>query len=341
MEREDKISIQVREHGIVLVGGFFILGFSLFILVMGLCYPSGGGNRLVFALVLFLMMVCGVMVCITYFHRRLTVEEMNLCYVNAIGKRREFSLNDIGYCKLRIYGTKREAVVESLVLYDLLGDKLCKLEMNMPGAREFLQYLLDNQVKTQWPGTERQPRKVMEPMLMEKDICKEETGKFVEAFYEMISPVFTDWEKQHKRFDAQWEFGLAEYIQDDLLPEKDMWQWESSVSLKNGEELPEDYLCILEAYLMRGEEYVMNRKGHVVGFLSPCIWQSRSYQVGESRRIRRLDETYLRESIQTQLTVLAKELPRHSYHTEHLTLRHELKKAVGRSEASFLKSEKT
>ena len=97
MEQEDKIGIQVKEHGIVLVGGIFILGFSLFILVMGLCYPSGGGNRLVFALVLFLMMVCGVMVCITYFHRRLTVEEMNLCYVNAIGKRREFSLNGIAY----------------------------------------------------------------------------------------------------------------------------------------------------------------------------------------------------------------------------------------------------
>ena len=61
MEQEDKIGIQVKEHGIVLVGGIFILGFSLFILVMGLCYPSGGGNRLVFALVLFLMMVCGVM----------------------------------------------------------------------------------------------------------------------------------------------------------------------------------------------------------------------------------------------------------------------------------------
>ena len=45
MEQEDKIGIQVKEHGIVLVGGIFILGFSLFILVMGLCYPSGEIGR--------------------------------------------------------------------------------------------------------------------------------------------------------------------------------------------------------------------------------------------------------------------------------------------------------
>lgn len=332
MEREDKIRIQVREHGIVLVGGFLILGFSLFILVMGLRYPSGGGNRLVFVLTLFLMMVCGIIVCITYFHRRLTVEEMDLCYVNSIGKRRAFSLNDIGYCKLRIYGNKREAVVESFILYDLLGDKLCKFEINMPGARDFLQYLLDNQVKTEWRGAGKEPRKVMEPVLMEKSVCKEEVGKHAEAFYEMISPVFTAWEKQHLRFDAQWEFGLAEYIQSDLMPQKDMWQWESSVQIKSEEELPEDYICILEAYLKRGEEYVMDRKGHVVGFVSPYIWQNRSYQVGESRRIRKRDETYLLETIQTHLKMLDKELPRHFYHTEYLTLGHELKKTAGRSE---------
>ena len=64
MKQEDKISFQVREHIIVLCGGILIIGFCLFILVMGLRYPSAGANRLVFALVLAGMLACGVFVCI-------------------------------------------------------------------------------------------------------------------------------------------------------------------------------------------------------------------------------------------------------------------------------------
>jgi hypothetical protein len=330
VKQEDKISFQVREHIIVLCGGILIIGFCLFILVMGLRYPSAGANRLVFALVLAGMLACGVFVCIMYFHRALTVEEMKICYVNIFGRRTSFSLDDIGYCKLGLYGSKREPAIESLVLYNLLGEKLCKLEMNMTGARGFLQYLLDNQVKLQWPGEEKEGVRIMEPMLMEKTVCFEEISKSAEAFYDKLSLIFGDWERQHQRFEAQWEFGFVEYVQGDITPKKDMWQWESTANLQ-GKEPPEEYICIVEAYLKRKEAWVMDKKGHVVGLVIPYIWQNRSYQVGESRRIRKMDEAYLQERLLEHLKMMTKELPRHSYHTQFLTLAHELKKTAGRS----------
>lgn len=328
MEQEDKISIKVREHGIVLAGGIFIIGFSLFILLMGILQPSSGGNRFVFGLTLFLMMVCGIVVCAAYFLRSLSVEEMEICYVNHMGKKKLFSLDDIGYCKLKIYGGKKDAGIESFIVYDLLGRKLCKLEMNMRGAADFLQYLVDNQVRMQWPGMEQEKASLTDPVLLEQAVCKEEIGRFTETFYEMMRPVFTDWERKYKRFDACWEFGLAEYVQDDLTPQKDMWQWESRAWEKGREELPEDYICVGEAYLKRGQEYVMDRKGYVVGLLIPYIRQTRSYQIGERRRIRKMDETCLKEKLSVRLEQIARELPRHTYHTQALTLGHPLTRKV-------------
>lgn len=329
MEREDKISFQVKEHGIVLAGGIFVIGFVLFILVMGLRYPSAGGNRPVFVTALAAMLACGILVCVMYFHRRLIVEEMRIYYVNFRGKKKEFSLNDIGYCKLGLSGNKKEPYAESIIVYDLMGKKLCKLEMNMTGARKFLQYLLDNQVKIEWAEAGKEPLSVREPELMVKTVCREEIGRHTEAFYEMISPVFSDWEKQYQRFDAHWEFGFVEYAQEEITAQKDMWQWESTVQANKEDELPEDYICIVEAYLKRGEEYVMNRKGFVTGFVIPYIWQNQSYQIGESRRIRKMDETYLLERLAIRLRLMAEELPRHSYHMQALTFGHKLQKKAG------------
>lgn len=176
MEQEDRIRLSVRENKIVLAGGMIVIGFSLFILVMGIRYPSAEGNHLVFAAGLFLMMLCGMMMCVAYFHRELTVEDMNIHYVNYIGIGKEFSLDDIGYCKLKLYGNKKEALIESLVLFNLLGDKLCKLEMNMRGARDFLQYLVDNQIKIEYPGAKREKRSVAEPLLWEKAVCRKKSA---------------------------------------------------------------------------------------------------------------------------------------------------------------------
>lgn len=282
-----------------------------------------------FALILFLMTVCGIVVCAAYFCRSLTVEEMNIYYVNCMGKKTSFSLDDIGYCKLKLYGSKNEPLIESLQLYDLMGKKLCKLEMNMTGACRFLQYLSDNRIKIEWPGAEKEKFPAMDPVLLEEPVCKEEIGRYSEAFYNMISPVFTDWERQHQRFDAQWEFGLAEYVQDDITPEEDMWKWKSTVWAKGREELPEDYVCVGEAYLKRGGEYIMDRKGYAVCLLIPYIRRTRSYQIGEERRIRKMDEECLRQRLADRLNLVAKELPGHSYHTQSLTLGHELIRTAG------------
>lgn len=325
IKQDDRIRLQVREHWVVLAGGLFTLGFALFILLMDLGYPAAEGSRTLLVLGLLFMAVCGIMVCMTYFCRRLSVEDMDIYYVNHIGKKKHFTLDDIGYCKL-ILADNRE---ESVTLYDLLGEKLCKLELHMCGGAEFLQYLLDNGVKAEWNGTEKETSHIMEPFLAETAVCREEIGGYAEVLYDTVRPVFMEWEKRYQKFEAQWEFGLAEYVQEDMEPEREMWQWKSTVWRNGREELPEEYSCVLEAYLKRGEEYVVDRKGHAVGIFLPYIQQTVSYQVGERRRIRKADEAMLKEQLGRELVRLAEELPKYRYHTQVLTLGHELGKTAG------------
>jgi hypothetical protein len=327
MDNEEKIEFQVRESRIALVVGAASSVFAVFIFIMYLLHPKKEGGGLLLYLPLLLMLVSGVVFCIIYYNKRVTIDEMNMCYVNWMGKKKQFTLDEIGFCKVEIGGGK--AV---LVLYDLLGDKLCKLDFGMTGMGEFLQYLVDNRVETEW-NRERMAKQekemlIPELILNETAVCEEEISKCAEAFYKEAEQIFRDWEKRNKRFEAEWEVGFAEYVMEDL--ERKGRAWERISSLDDVmEKIPENYECVLEAYLKKDGEYVVNRRGEEVSAQIPYLVRCKSYQIGEGTRIRKSAEKIMEKEIRNYLEMLSKELPKHKYRTESLRLRHKLRKSAG------------
>lgn len=326
-EWEDGIRFQVRESRTALVCGVLAIGFAFFILAMWILHPSGRGGGALFYLPLLCMLLGGAACFLLYYHRKLIVEEMNICYVNWIGKTKQFTLDDIGYCKVGAVGDMNRVVV-----YDLNGIKLCKLEIGMRGLAEFYQYLLDNGVRIEWTKSKAQQSSVFMIMIdtlgRETVVCEEEIRKCSERFYEEAAQIFHDWEKRNRQFEAVWEFGFAEYTAEDLERKCPLHMYPSSVDGPL-EHLPDSYECMLEAYLKKGDEYVMTNRGETVSTMFPYLSKTKSYQIGEKTRIRKTDEESLKEWLMWRLEAFDKELPKHRYHTEILTLGHTLRSSVG------------
>lgn len=329
MEKQDKISFQVRESRISLVAGILSIGFAIFIFVMWILHPKGQSGGLLLYVPLLFMAGSGFGLCIVYRNRRVIVEEMSICYVNSLKKTKQFTLDEIGFCKLDMGGGKI-----TMILYDLVGGKLCKLDFGMRGTGEFLQYLVDNKVKTELDGRRGNRRESFLPELIVKEttVCAEEIAKCAEAFYDEVEKIFRDWEKRNKRFEVEWEIGFAEYTEEDLekqAKQKRSWEWTSSLA-EGMAELPEDYECVLEAYLKRDGGYIVDRRGEIVSMQMPYLSRCWSYQIGERTRIRRSDEKTLTEEIEQYLEMLSKEMPRHKYRMESFSIRHPLQKSAGR-----------
>lgn len=330
LEWEDGIKFQVRENKTALVCGALAVGFALFIVIMRLLHPSGKGGGALLYLPLFCMLLGGAVCFLLYFNRKFIVEEMNIYYVNWIGRTKQFTLDEIGYCKIGAGGDMSRVVV-----YDLHGDKLCKLEIGMQGLAEFYQYLFDNGIRIERIKSKAQRSSVYMNMIdaldKETAVCEEEIFKCSERFYEETAQIFHDWEKHNKHFEAVWEFGFAEYTTQDLEKKCPLHMYTSSVS-EPLEHIQESYECILEAYLKRGDEYVVTNRGETVSIMLPYLSKTKSYQIGEKTRIRKTDEESLKEWLMWHLEKFSEELPRHRYHTETLVPGHKLRNSAGISD---------
>jgi hypothetical protein len=318
----------VKEYKIVTAGGIFTILFAAFILIMRLKFPSDGGNPAVFYLVLFLLFAAGILCCLRGSLHGLTVEDMHMLYRSSFGRIKEFTLDDIGYCSLELSQSK-----DNLILYDLLGKKLCKLKINMKGCEEFLQYLLDNGVRIEWETT-RTNLPALELILRETAVCEEEIPKCTEALYTQVREILSQWEKEHAVFGAVWELGFGEYAAADLEDVKDMRSVKSSIDSDSGG-LPRDYICALEAYLKKDGEFVIDRNNRTVCITAKYLIRCRSYQIGEDVRIRKTDEEMIADWIKERLLFLTQALPRHKYHTEGCTIQHTLKNTAGKKEETY------
>ena len=325
LEWKDGIKFQVRENRAALICGAVAMILSVYIFIMWILHPSDKGGGVFLYLPLLCMFIFGVMCLVMYFQRRLTVDEMRLCYVNLLGKRKEFTLDEIGYCKIGGRGADNR-----IVLYNLLGEKLCKLAIDMSGIEELHQYLADNQIKVEWGPAKMNSEAMLllEAIQKESAVCEEEIRKYAEIFYREVEPVFREWEKRHQKFQAEWEVGFAEYSLEDMDIKCGPRERTSSIET-NMKTIPVSYACVLEAYLKCGEEYIVNRKGEEINIIIPYMVRSKSYRIGEGTRIRKTDEQNIADWLAVHLEGLAKELPRHKYHTEALTIRHRLGKTAG------------
>lgn len=340
MEQENQIRFQVRENNMALFAGVFAVGAAIAVLVLRLLYPSAEDiskdygaiaakmPSIFFYLTLLLMAAAGTFCCVKFFLRGLSVDDMNICYVNSIKKRKDFNLDGIGYCKISFLG--RGSGKNFIAVYDLVGEELCKLDFAMKGTTKLLEYLWDNQVKIEYTEKTRQYLTGLGYTWNDTGICQEQIAGCADTFYEAAKEVVREWEKKNNKFGVCWEFGLAEYAKKDLQQEKKLWKCKSSVRHTAGKEaLPEDYICVLEGYLKKGGEYVIDKHGEAVAFFVSYIERSKSYQVGEDLKLRKRDEGFLIEDLRSRLEWLAWKLPREKYHTENFALQHDLKMTAG------------
>lgn len=326
-EWEDGIKFQVRENRTALVCGVLAALFACFIVVMRFLYPSGKGGGALLYLPIFCMLLGGGACFLLYINRKLVVEEMNICYVNFVGMTKRFTLNEIGYCKV---GAGSD--INRVMLYDLRGNKLCKLEIGMQGLAEFYQYLLDNGIRIECIKSKTHQSSVFMNMIdalsKETSVCEEQISKCSEIFLEETERIFRDWEERNKHFEAVWEFGFAEYTAEDLERKCPLHMYISSVD-EPMEHIPDSYECVLEAYLKTEDGFVITNRGETVNIMLPYLSKTKSYQIGEKTRIRKADEESLKEWLTWQLNAFDKELPRRKFHTETLTLRHKLRTVAG------------
>lgn len=327
LELDDGIKFQVRENKTALACGALAIGLAFIIPVMKLLHPSGRGGGALFYLPLFCMLLGGMACLLLYFNRKLIVDERNICYVNWIGKKKLFSLDQVGCCKMGAGSS-----MDQMVLYDLDGYKLCKLDFEMHGIAEFYQYLADNRIKTEWAVKRMNHMKsfmvLFDAIQKETAVSGEEIRGYSEQFYKEVERIFRDWENGNKQFRVVWEIGFAEYTAEDL--EKKCRFLERTSSIPDPvKDIPESYECVLEAYLKREDEYVVTNRGEEVKIMLPYLSKTRSYQIGEKTRIRKADEESLEEWLEGQLEMLKKELPKRKFHTEAFVMAHKLRTTAG------------
>ena len=131
------IKIEVNEGKLPwVVGTGAILSGILFGILMTV-YPNDSGIvRCVSYLVIGLIICMGIGMCFSGRYRKMMVEDRTLCYTNRLGKKKTFSLDEIGYCKAAL---EDKSGRDYLKIYDLRGEKLCKLEFSMKDSALFLQ----------------------------------------------------------------------------------------------------------------------------------------------------------------------------------------------------------
>lgn len=280
--------------------------------------PSGESNAVVWPVVS-LIILSGIGLCMSGRNRKLTVEDMNICYVNWFGRKKSFTLDEIGYCKSAME-TGRENR-DYLKLYDLQGDRLCRIEFNMRESVTFLQYLLDNKVRVE---CSEKSDFFLKSMIEMKSLCPEEVPRAVNEAYEAAKQCIREWTEQNKRFGVEWKTGIAVYLAQELSDRRQLW--EQSGCQWMTQNFPEGYLILVEAYLLKDGQFVIDKKNRVVAVSASVITVSNSMQVGETLKIR-LFSTVV-EELREQLLCLHHVLPKNRYHTEEIVLRHELRERM-------------
>lgn len=312
------IKIEVKEGRLPFVVGIGTILAGVLYAVVAVSHPesltmtealSGG--------IIFLVVCAGICLCLEAHNRKLIVEEEKLCYINWYGKKKNFTLNEIGVCKTAFENAGRK---DYLKLYDLQGEKLCKLEYNLKDTMLLLQYLLDNQVKVECSEKSDQ---YLKSIINAGTITVEEIPAQVNAVYEKAEKLVKEWEEKHRQFQADWKMGIFVFLEKDWKQDKQLWEQIGYT----GNDFPEGCVIAIEGYLQRDGQVVMDKKNGAIVFYMSVVRVSKSWKIGESLKVRLWGQDTLEEAAR-QLALLADMLPKRRYHTEDIILCHELKERL-------------
>lgn len=345
--------------GTILLG---ILCIVLCVLYPGKSMMSGIPYYLLVCTVPVTIILAGVWLCLDARNRRLTVEDEALCYTNWSGRKAVFTLNDIAYCRTALENRGNR---DYLKLYDAKDAVLCKLEYNMTGCTLFLQYLIDNQIKIECSEksdyflksmlhahmTSIFPEAIQDVVNAaykeaKELVCKwtEDNGKlgvewkmgladYLEGeisekkqLWEQkscsVTMIYNHIQDEQENNPGAISEGLTANLSADMSeslmvnPSEDMSE---SLSVNP----PEGYIIAIEGYLLKDGEFVIDKKDKAVCICAPIICVLQSLKIGEGLKISHYNDAV--EELSMQLADLADALPRNRYHTETLSLNHELK----------------
>lgn len=329
------IKIEVNEGKIPWVVGIGTILFGILCIVPFVRYPDKSmRNGPLVCAVFAAIILAGIWMCFYAKNRKLVVEDESICYTNWLGRKTAFSLNDIAYCRAALENRGNR---DYLKLYDVKDNILCKLEFNMTDSIIFLQYLLDNQIKVECSEKSDYFLKSTLQWHMMASISPEEIRDVVNAAYKEVKELVRKWTDDNGKFGVEWKTGILPFLEEEVSRKKQLWELKSCnvplpyANVQDKPEnpavnLPEGYIIGVEGYLLKDGEFVIDKKGKAVCIYVPIISVSQSMKIGESMKISHLNYTV--EQTSTLLAKLADALPRNRYHTEMLTLNHELKDSL-------------
>lgn len=318
------IHISVKERKSTAIIGIGTILFGLLVGAALMCFRKADrspGQMLPDYFIIFCMILSGVFLCMSY-RRELRIDDMQLCYRNWLGRKKSFSLDDIGYCRQRA----------SLILYDLNGNKLCKLEFGMTQVMDFLQYLMDNGVEVE---SNKRDKKMLDTLFGMQAIDRSRITEELEQFADTVREHKQEWEIKADRLGAFFRIGFSCYLESEIKEDRQLWEQTSSVDGWLDEEAsvifsnrlpdvrPEGFMIAMEGYLLKDGEYVINSREQAVCLVVPVIHVVRSFQIGQKTKTILYGESL--NEWENQLEDLLESLPKHRYHTAEITLRHKLK----------------
>ena len=218
-------------------------------------------------------------------------------------KNRKLVVEDAALCYTNSFGRKCSFLLSDIAycrtamenggnrdflkLYNAKGDKLCKLEFNM----------------------------------------HEEIPTVVNDAHKEAKEIFRKWIEKNKRFGVECKTGISAYLENEIEAKKQLWeQTGCRVEYNLSGNLPEGYNIILEGYLLKDGEFVINGRGKAVCYDIKIISVSKSLKVGGGQKISNYNS--VADILPSRLEVLEYTLPRNRYHTEALVLNHELKDSL-------------
>lgn len=320
------IKIEVNEGKTPWIVGIVTILFGILYGVLCTMYPdkSAKSGMLYYLLVYpvaVLIILAGVWLCLNAKNRKMVVEDAALCYTNSFGRKSSFLLSDIAYCRTALEnGGNRDF----LKLYNTKDEKLCKLEFNMHNSIVFFQYLIDNQVKIE---CSEKSDYFLKYLLNMESIYPEAIPDAVNNAYKEVKELIKKWIEKNKKFGVEWKTGITAYLESEVDEKKQLWEQTScGIADSLSGKLPEGYAIVVEGYLLKDGEFVIDKRGKAVCLVITIISIVKSLKIGEELKIG--NSKSVSEELSTQLSMLEATLPRNRYHTETLVLNHELRDSL-------------
>lgn len=275
-------------------------------------------------LVIGAIFLLGVYVCLEAKNKRLLVEDDILYYSNLFGHMKKFFLKDIGYVRAAIDPAKGQ---DYLKIYDKEGQLLCRLEWSMQNADELLGYFCDNStyhnisVEMEHVKAENLP-----DYMTGKAVCREEMEELAKEVFDKTKEIIGSWKQRNEKLGADFYYGFVSFRGEQMDKNAEIQRRESCCEIKAEEELPADFLCIMEVFIQKDGFFIRDKKGSLLVMDFPIFYKRSTGTIGEDIRLY-YNENCM-EEIEAALEALEKYLPGHRFRQEAMEPEYELKGGI-------------